>query len=134
MGPGNQYGIYNPLGFDKNVVKNGTVDGFNYGVTIEYSSNSKLLNLTSVNNTYAALSYWYGQNGELSNLEVIDSADYGIYLYENEKVNLSDSKVTGNGGGNGVYDYLSYGSIKNVKSSNSDYGVYLYNPLAGYKS
>ena len=133
-GPGNYEGIndYSP-GYDNVVVKDGTVEKFQYGIDLEYTTGSKILNVTGKNNTYSDFYFQYSQNGMIKGVRA-SAPSYGIYLYENTNVNVLNSKAIGGGGSaTGVYDYESRSTVKHVTANGNNDGIYIYDPLKGYK-
>ena len=101
----------------------------------EYTTGSKMLNLETEDNSYSDFSFWYSRNGKINDVTAGSTGvSYGIYLYENEKVNLTNSEADGGGTGNtGVYDYLSRAVVSDVKATGFDYGFYLNEPILGYE-
>ena len=134
-GPGsnNYEGIanYEP-GYNNVVVKDGTVEAYQYGVDHEYTTGAKILNVTG-DNSYNDFYFAYSQNGTIKGVRG-SSPNYGIYLYENKNVNVLNSKLNNGGsGGYGVYDYYSRSTLKHVTANGYADGIYVYEPIKGYK-
>ena len=127
-------GINDEDGYDNVTVKDGKVAGYYTGVLFEYTTGSKMLDLEGEDNGYSDFSFWYSQHGMLKGLQA-SAQSYSIYLYENNDVNLSNSKaIDGGGGATGIYDYYSAAKITHVKSTGNYYGIYVEEPIAGHWS
>ncbi len=130
------YGVDGTGGFDKITVKNGTVKDFEEGVYFDYTTGSHIDHIKSVVTSGGyPLDIEYSQQSSITHSVADGPADDGIYLYYNNAVKVSDTKVK-NGdplGESGVYDYYSRSTLTNVTSTGSEYGIYLEAPYRGYK-
>jgi hypothetical protein len=108
-------------------VENGTVRDFDYGVLYEYTAGSRILHVKALNIAYDGIGFWYSTNG-LIDRSTATGGSYGLYLYQNYKVNVTNSKAHNNT--YGVYDYYSHATLDNVTANSNQYGFYIDYPLA----
>ena len=118
------YGVYN-YGYDKVTVENGTITDFEYGLYDEYTTGAKVIDLKT-DDDYEALTVYDSQNGLVEHSSAYDAA-YGIYLYENNRVNVTDSKASDTD--YAVYDYYSLATLDKVKTHDNEYGFYIEYPV-----
>ena len=123
------YGVYND-GYNKVTVENGTIEDYDYGLLDEYTTGAKVVDLKA-NHDFEAIDVWYSQTGLVEHSSVHDD-EYGTYLYENNRVNVTDSKATDSD--YGIFDYDSLATLDKVKSLDNDYGFYIDYPLRLGKS
>ena len=129
-------GIYNGSGFDGVTVTHGRIRGFNYGIYNYYGSKltvSRLtINLQGTNDDYGVY-LEYSLSPHLDQVTV-NNAAYGFYLYDNDRMNLTHSKVTGSDPSTtyGLYDNLSTGSVDGLTADGAEYGAYVAGETSGY--
>jgi parallel beta-helix repeat protein len=126
---GTYYGVYDS-GYARVTIENGTVQNFYDGVDVEYSSQSKIVNIKAHGAQAAGIAYQYSLDGSIDHSAASHNADEGIYLYENTNVNATNSTATHNST-YGFYDYYSAATLNhNTANDNSNYGIFLEYPAA----
>lgn len=126
---GTYYGVYDS-GYGHVTIENGTVQNFNDGVHVESSSDSKILKIKAHGASEAGIAYWYSLDGVIDHSGASHNGSYGIYLYENTNVNVTNTPATHNSG-YGVYDYYSVATLNHVTANtNGSEGFYVDYPAA----
>lgn len=128
IGPGNSYnGIDNNDGYEGLAVKNGTIDGFNYGVYSYYGSFENISNLkVNVEGGGYGLYIYYSVKSTIKDITVNGEATFGIYSYYGGGTKIDDIKIL-NANENstyGVYLYENPGKVSDVRANGAYYGVY----------
>lgn len=137
IGPaGSYYGI-DANEHDGLVVKNGTLEGWDYAIYGYYASRMRLSNLKidlGGNNSDNGVYSQYAVDVTMNKVTV-DNANYGFYLYSIDGLKLTDSKVTGSDPSStyGLYDYNSVGTVDNLRANGAYYGAYIGGETSGYR-